>query len=256
MKNDLKVFTLTNSKGNKIKVTNYGAKIMSIIVPDKTGNKNNVVLGYDSAEEYLDGDPYFGAAIGRYANRIAEGKFDLDGKTYKLPKNDNLNHLHGGPGGFNNVIWEAKKIKHNNSEALKLYYLSKDGEEGYPGTLEVNMFYTWTEDNELQIEYTATTDKKTIINLTHHSFFNLKDGGRSKITEHELTINADNFLPVDSSLIPTGEIRSVKDTPMDFTKPKNIGAEINADYDQLKKGKGYDHNWVLNKPEQGEMTLA
>ncbi len=256
MKNDLKVFTLTNSKGNKIKVTNYGAKIMSIIVPDKTGNKNNVVLGYDSAEEYLDGDPYFGAAIGRYANRIAEGKFDLDDKTYELPKNDNQNHLHGGPGGFNNVIWEAKKIKHNDSEALELSYLSKDGEEGYPGNMEITMVYTWTDDNELRIEYTATTDKKTIINLTHHSFFNLKDGGKSKITEHEMSINADNFLPVDSSLIPTGEIRSVKDTPMDFTKPKKIGADINADYDQLKKGKGYDHNWVLNKPEQGKMTLA
>jgi aldose 1-epimerase len=256
MKNDLKVFTLTNSKGNKIKVTNYGAKIMSIIVPDKTGNKNNVVLGYDSKEEYLDGDPYFGAAIGRYANRIAEGKFDLDDKTYELPKNDNQNHLHGGPGGFNNVIWEAKKIKHNDSEALELSYLSKDGEEGYPGNMEITMVYTWTDDNELRIEYTATTDKKTIINLTHHSFFNLKDGGKSKITEHEMSINADNFLPVDSSLIPTGEIKSVKDTPMDFTKPKKIGADINADYDQLKKGKGYDHNWVLNKPEQGKMTLA
>ncbi|MFW6096099.1 MAG: galactose-1-epimerase, partial [Bacteroidota bacterium] len=176
MKNDLKVFTLTNSKGNKIKVTNYGAKIMSVIVPDKTGNKNNIVLGYDSAEEYVNGDPYFGAAIGRYANRIAEGKFKLDGKTYNLPRNDNQNHLHGGPGGFNNVIWEAKKIKHNNSEALELFYLSKDGEEGYPGNLEVTMIYTWTDDNELQIDYKATTDKNTIINLTHHSFFNLKDG--------------------------------------------------------------------------------
>lgn len=256
MKKEIQVFTLSNSHGNKVKLTNYGAKVMSITVPDKNGNKENVVLGYETAEEYIDGDPYFGATIGRYANRIANGKFKLDGEIYELPKNDNQNHLHGGPGGFSNVIWDGKKKEHNGNEALELSYLSEDDEEGYPGNLKVKLLYIWTNNNELQIEYTATTDKKTIVNLTHHSFFNLKDGGRSTITNHELMINANHFLPVDKTLIPTGEIRNVKGTPMDFTEPMKIGEKINNDYDQLKKGKGYDHNWVLNKPTPGTITLA
>src|SRR6056297_3632777 len=183
MKEDLKVFTLTNKHGNQVKITNYGAKVMAILVPDKNDKKGNVVLGYSSAEEYLDGNPYFGAIIGRYANRIANGQFILDGEKYQLNRNDGDNHLHGGPRGFHNVIWETRKFREDQSEALELSYLSNDGEEGYPGNLAAKVIYTWSDENELQIRYSAITDRKTIVNLTHHSFFNLKDGGRSNILD-------------------------------------------------------------------------
>ena len=256
MKEDLKVYTLTNVHGNKVKITNYGAKVMSVIIPDKMGNKSNVVLGYDSAYEYIDGNPYFGATIGRYANRIEKGTFTLDGKTYELATNNGPNHLHGGPKGFHNVLWDTRKFKNHSSEALELTYVSEDGEEGYPGTLSVKVIYTWTDENELQIDYSAITDKKTVVNLTHQSFFNLKDGGKSQIINHELMINADSFTPINENLIPTGEIRKVDGTPMDFRKMHPIGQNIDEDYQQLEYGKGYDHNYVLNKKDDSVSLAA
>jgi aldose 1-epimerase len=255
MKEDLKVFTLTNKPGNQVKITNYGAKVMSVTVPDKDGKKENVVLGYSSAEEYLDGNPYFGAIIGRYANRIANGHFILDGEEYQLNRNNGNNHLHGGPGGFHNVLWETRKFQDDQAESLELTYYSNDREEGYPGNLAAKVIYTWSDENELQIRYSAVTDKKTIVNLTHHSFFNLKDGGRSEIVDHELMINADYFTPVTEQLIPTGEIRKVDGTPMDFRDMHPIKENINAVYDQLEYGNGYDHNYVLNKKDS-QLALA
>ncbi len=255
MKEDLKVFTLTNKLGNQVKITNYGAKVMSVIVPDKNGKKENVVLGYSSAEQYLDGNPYFGAIIGRYANRIANGQFILDGEEYQLNRNNGNNHLHGGPGGFHNVLWETRKFQDDQAEALELTYYSNDGEEGYPGNLAVKVIYTWSDENELQIRYSAITDKKTIVNLTHHSFFNLKDGGRSNILDHKLMINADYFTPVTEQLIPTGEIRNVDGTPMDFREMHPIKENINEVYEQLEYGNGYDHNYVLTKKDS-QLALA
>ncbi len=243
----IETYTLANSHGNEVEITNFGASVMSIHINDKEGKKGNIVLGYDEAEEYIHGNPYFGAIIGRYANRIADGEFELDGKKYVLNKNNGDNHLHGGPGGFHNVIWKGKKTKADGCESVELRYTSHDMEEGYPGKLNVKVVYSWTENNELIIDYLATSNKKTIINLTHHSFFNLKDGGKSKITSHQLKINADNFLPVDKGLIPTGEFRPVKNTPMDFRKMHAIGDHINHKYKQLKYGNGYDHNYVLYK---------
>ena len=255
MKKDIKVFTLTNRQGNKVKITNYGAKVMAIIVPDKDGNKGNIVLGYDSAYQYINGNPYFGAIIGRYANRIADGQFTIDNETYKLAKNNGKNHLHGGPGGFHNVLWETREFQNNKSEALELTYLSEEGEEGYPGNLSVKVIYTWTDENELQINYSAITDKKTIVNLTNHSFFNLKDGGKSEIIDHELMINAHYFTPINENLIPTGEIKEVQGTPMDFLSLHPIKKHIDENYNQLKYGNGYDHNYVLAK-SNNSMGLA
>ncbi|MBS3807013.1 MAG: galactose mutarotase [Bacteroidales bacterium] len=256
MTDQLKVFSLTNKHGAEVKITNFGGKVMSLQVPDKNGNLGDVVLGYEQPEDYINGEPYFGALIGRYGNRIDKGRFTLDGETYQLPQNNGPNHLHGGPDGFHNVIWEAKLKDDKNPQSLHLTYVSKDGEMGYPGRFTATVVYTWTDNYELKIDYHATSDKKTIVNLTHHSFFNLKDAGKSKILDHELTIHADQFTPIDSGLIPTGEIREVKGTPMDFTQAKKMGAEINAGYQQLEYGNGYDHNWVLNKPQQDAMTLA
>ena len=252
----LKEFTLTNQHGAEVKITNFGGKVMRLQVPDKNGKLGDVVLGYEKPEEYIDGEPYFGALIGRYGNRIDKGRFTLDGETYQLPQNNGPNHLHGGPDGFHDQIWEAELKDNQNPQSLHLSYISEDGEMGYPGTLTAKVVYTWTDDYELKIDYHATTDKKTIINLTHHSFFNLKDAGKSKILDHQLTIHADQFTPIDSGLIPTGEIREVKGTPMDFTQATKMGAQINADYQQLEYGNGYDHNWVLNKPQQDSMSLA
>ena len=256
MTDKLKVFTLTNKHGAEVKITNFGGKVMSLQVPDKNGNLGDVVLGYEKPEDYIDGEPYFGALIGRYGNRIDKGRFTLEGETYQLPQNNGPNHLHGGPEGFHNVIWEAKLKDDKSPQSLHLTYVSKDGEMGYPGKLTAKVVYTWSDDYELKLDYQATTDKKTIVNMTHHSFFNLKDAGKSKILDHELTIHGDHFTPIDSGLIPTGEIREVKGTPMDFTDGKKIGADINADYQQLEYGNGYDHNWVLSKPQQDMMTLA
>jgi len=244
----LKTFVLTNAHGVSVKILNFGAKVMSITVPDKEGNFGDIVLGYDTADEYIKGNPYFGAIVGRYANRIANGHFSLGRIEYTLCKNNGNNSLYGGSGGFNNVIWDIVNFKNENKNYFaKLKYLSKDGEEGFPGNLMVYVTYTLSDDNELIIDYGASCDKKTIVNLTHHSFFNLKDGGKSNVLDHVLKINADKYTPVNRELIPTGEIVSVKQTPLDFTTPMAIGKQINDDFEQLDFGNGYDHNFVLNR---------
>jgi aldose 1-epimerase len=233
------LYTLTNANGMAVKITDYGGIVTSLKVPDKNGRSEDVVLGFDSLDRYLAGHPYFGAVVGRYGNRIARGKFTLNGTGYRLAANNGENHLHGGIKGFDQVIWNAEIVKKENEVGVKLSYLSKDGEEGYPGNLSVVVTYTLTNDNELKIHYEAETDKPTPVNLTHHSYFNLKGAGNGDILEHLLTIDADRFTPVDEGLIPTGELKSVKNTPMDFTVPKAIGERIN----QVKGG--YDHNYVL-----------
>jgi aldose 1-epimerase len=245
---DLEIVELTNSNGITVKITNFGASIVSILVPDKNGTVGEVVLGYDNPKEYITGNLYFGATIGRFGNRIANGKFTLDGDIFTLVKNNGNIHLHGGNVGFNNVIWEVQDYKNNNDQHfIKLHYLSPDGEEGYPGNLNTWVTYTLTNNNEIVIDYLAETDKKTVINLTHHSFFNLKDGGKSNILDHEIMINANFFTPVNDEIITTGELRSVVATPMDFNETTRIGLHIEDDYEQLKLGRGYDHNWVINR---------
>jgi aldose 1-epimerase len=239
------LYTLTNAKGVEARITNYGGIVVSLKIPDRNGVKADVVHGFDSVSGYKD-SPYFGALIGRYGNRIAKGKFTLDGKEYTLAINNPPNALHGGVKGFDKVVWTARPFQGKLGPSLELHYVAKDGEEGYPGKLEVTAVYTLTEDNSLRLEYTAKTDKPTVVNLTQHTYFNLAGGG--DILGHEVMIDADKFTPVDSTLIPTGELRPVKGTPMDFTRPVAIGARINQDDEQLKFGKGYDHNWVLNKP--------
>jgi aldose 1-epimerase len=245
------IYTLRNSNGVEAKITNYGGIVVSLNVPDRKGNMADVVLGFNTLEEYLKGHPYFGSLIGRYGNRIAKGVFSLNNVKYTLATNNGENHLHGGPNGFHTVVWTAKEIKDKDSVGLYLTYLSKDGEEGYPGNLSATVVYTLTNKNELRLDYSATTDKDTIINLTHHSYFNLKGEGSGDILSHDLMINADKFTPVDNTLIPTGELKEVKGTPMDFTKPTAIGARINEKYEQLTFGKGYDHNWVLKRDKKG-----
>lgn len=248
------IYTLVNENGLKAKITNYGAKLVSLEVPDKDGKLADVILGYESLDMYIKGDPYFGATVGRFANRIAHGKFILEGKEYQLALNNGPNHLHGGPGGYQSVLWKSEVMDEEGQPALKLTYLSSDGEEGYPGNLDIEVIYTWQNDNRLHIEYKATSDQTTIVNLTHHSLFNLKGEGNGDILGHVLTINASAFTPVDSTLIPTGEIRSVEGTPFDFKTPETIGERINEANEQLIKGKGYDHNWVLDK--KGGLELA
>lgn len=243
--NNIYLYTLENSKGMKVSIINYGATITSCIVPDKNNNLVDVVLGYDNLDNYINGDKFFGAAIGRFGNRIKDGKFTLNGKEFSLFTNDGPNHLHGGKKGFDKVIWNAS-IDDKQENTLHLSYLSKDKAEGYPGNLQVTITYTLTEDNSLEIDYYATTDEDTIINLTNHSYFNLGGHSSGDILDQYLMINADNFTVNDKYSIPTGEIRPVKNTPMDFTQPKKIGQDINADYEQLSFGHGFDHNWVLN----------
>jgi aldose 1-epimerase len=249
----VELYTLTNAKGASVKILTYGGIVTSLKVPDRNGKLGDVVLGFDDLESYLKSNPFFGALVGRYGNRIAKGKFTLNGKEYTLARNNDPNHLHGGIKGFDKVVWKAKEIAGKNGPGLVLTYVSKDGEEGYPGRLAVTVVYTLTNNNELNIAYTATTDKPTVVNLTHHSYFNL--AGEGDILKHELMIAADRFTPVDATLIPTGELRSVKGTPMDFTKPFAIGARIEQADEQLKFGRGYDHNWVLNA-SKGAMALA
>ncbi|WP_113654667.1 aldose epimerase family protein [Pedobacter namyangjuensis] len=239
------LYQLTNKNGAVVQITNYGGRIMSIVVPDKNGKPTDVALGYDSVQSnQKKGEPFFGALIGRYGNRIAKGKFNVAGKPYQVQVNDGVNTLHGGTDGFYSKVWDAKKI---NDQTLELTYLSKDGEAGYPGNVNVKVVYTLTEDNALKIDYSATTDKETVLNLTNHAYFNLSGEGNSTITDHELTIAASGFTPVDTTLIPTGKIQDVKGTPFDFTKAKVIGKDIDAADEQLKNGKGYDHNFVLDK---------
>lgn len=239
------LYVLKNKNGAQVAITNYGGRIVSLLVPDKNHHFIDVVLGYDKLKSYQKkGEPFFGALIGRYGNRIAKGKFTLDGKTYQLQLNDGVNTLHGGTDGFYRKVWDARKI---NDQMLELAYFSKDGEAGYPGNLSVKVTYELTGDNELKISYAATTDKNTIVNLTNHAYFNLNGAGDSTITDHLLMINADGFTPVDATLIPTGKIEKVAGTPFDFNKAISIGERINTDNQQLKYGKGYDHNFVLRK---------
>ncbi len=246
------LYVLRNSKGMEAGICNYGGIVVWLKVPDKRGQLGDVVLGYDHLDGYLTNNPYFGCLIGRYGNRIARGRFTLDGVTYQLATNAGPNHLHGGIKGFDKVVWSARSYLTPDGPALELEYVSPDGEEGYPGTLTVKAVYTITEDNALRIDFTATTDKPTICNLTHHSYFNL--AGRGDILGHIVMMPADRFTPVDATLIPTGELRPVAGTPFDFRKPTAIGARINQPDEQLRFGRGYDHNWVSDK-RPGELTL-
>ncbi len=248
----LKSYALTNSNGISVEVANYGARIISLLVPDKNGKLADVVLGYDSLEEYLKGNLYFGVTIGRYSNRIAKGKFSLNGKEYQLAKNNEENSLHGGVNTFHNAFWETIS---SDDASVTFGYLSPDGEEGFPGNLNVSLRYSLTNDNEIIIEYKATTDQETVISLTHHSFFNLAGAGHGDVLDHEILINADKFIPVDETLIPFGELRNVKGTPFDFRTPFKIGQRINNNDEQLKFGIGYDHTYVLNKMGN-ELSLA
>jgi aldose 1-epimerase len=241
------LYTFKNANGVEMKVINYGGYITSLRTPDKSGVIEDVVLGYDSLSGYLKAPSFFGCIVGRYGNRIAKGQFKLDGKTYDLVKNNGVNHLHGGTKGFDKVMWEATPSSSPEGASLKLSYLSKDMEEGYPGNLQVTVVYTLTNDNELKIQYEATTDKKTVINLTNHSYFNLSGNTKRKILDHKLSIAASKFLPVDATLIPTGELKDVKGTPFDFTSPEVIGKRINDNDPQIKAGIGYDHCWVFDK---------
>jgi aldose 1-epimerase len=251
------LYVLTNKSGAEASITNYGGAVVSIKVPDRNGKLADVVLGYDNVDGYVNDKVYFGAIVGRYANRIARAQFVLDGKTYTLAKNNGENSLHGGVKGFNKALWTARVLHGKDGQSLELSYLSKDGEEGFPGNLNVSVIYTLKDDNALSITYSATTDKKTVLNLTSHCYFNLAGQGSGDILGHMLMIAADKFNPVDAALIPTGELRDVAGTPFDFRKPTAIGARINQDDQQLKLGGGYDHNFVLRSvPESLEFLGA
>ncbi|WP_245704396.1 aldose epimerase family protein [Daejeonella rubra] len=248
------LFILKNKNGVEAAFTNYGARIISLKMPDKNGVQTDVIVGFSSVDQYIKStEPYFGATIGRYGNRIAKGKFSLDGTTYILPINNGVNSLHGGKKGFQDVIWDASQT---NEQTIEFSYFSKDMEEGYPGNLKVKVIYTLTDYNELKISYEATTDKKTVINLTNHAFFNLNGEGSGSILNHMLQINAELYTPVDSTLIPFGKHESVEGTPFDFRKISAIGQRISDVNVQLKNGKGYDHNYVLNIVKSNEMHLA
>jgi aldose 1-epimerase len=252
----VELFTLRNKNGMEARITNYGGIVVSLTAPDRSGKMADVVLGYDSLSQYIADNPYFGALIGRYGNRIGDAHFTLNGVEYKLPANDGKNCLHGGVKGFDKVVWKAEEVPSKDGAALHLNYASADGEEGFPGALMVDIIYTLTDANELKIDYAAVSDKPTVVNLTHHSYFNLAGAGNGTILDHILRIDADQITAVDSTLIPTGELRPVEGTPMDFRTPTRIGERINADYEQLKKGLGYDHNWVLNKTTNALTVVA
>ena len=257
------LFTLTNMDENVLKLTNFGAKINWIEVPDRNGRKENITFGYDSFDGTVTGDISYGSTVGRFANRIAGGKFILDGVEYNTPINNGPNTLHGGPKGWHSVVWDAEVLKNSKEPSVRFTYRSPDMEEGFPGTVMAEVVYTWTDRNEIVMEYTATTDKKTVFNITNHAYFNLHGAGNSDILDHELTINASAFTPVDSVMIPTGEIRPVAGTPFDFNSPHKIGERIGDNYDQLILGRGYDHNFILDneaeidavvyEPESGRM---
>ena len=249
------LYTLRNTRGAEAKITNYGAIVTSLKVADRNGKFDDVVLGFNDFDSYLKNDPYFGAIVGRYGNRIAKGRFTLNGVEYKLATNNGENHLHGGIKGFDKVVWTGRELKSPAGPAVVMTYLSKDGEEGYPGNLDVRVVYTLTNNNELKIDYTATTDKDTVANLTHHSYFNLAGEGNGDILNHLVTINANRFVPTDAGSIPTGKLMNVAGTPFDFLKPMGIGVRINQDHEQLKFGSGYDHTWVING-RPGVMRLA
>ncbi len=243
-------YKLTNKNGMTLAVINYGGIIVSLTAPDRSNNFDDVVLGYDSLTDYLTANPYFGALIGRYGNRISKGKFTLDGTEYTLALNNDKNNLHGGPNGFDKVFWDIESV---NDHTLKLTYASPDNDQGFPGNLLTEVIYTFTDDNEVRIDYKATTDKPTVVNLTQHTYFNLAGHAAGDILEHELQMDAESYLPVDENLIPTGEIRAVKNTPFDFTKSTSIGERINESDEQLVIGKGYDHCWVLDPSSAGTL---
>jgi len=250
------LYTLKNSNGMVVQLTNFGAKMVSVFVPDRDGNYTDVLQGFETIDEWLNGFPYFGAICGRYANRIANGKFTIDGKEYQLPINNGPNSLHGGPEGFNNQVFDTEGIiKATVKSSIKMSYKSIDGEEGYPGNLDFSITYTLTDDNELILDYYGTTDKATHVNICSHGFFNLAGCENNDITGHTMMINSKEYTPVNDAQIPTGEFKSVADTPMDFSNPHVIGDHIDDDMDQLKYGAGYDHNWVIDKP-LGEHGLA
>jgi len=250
------LYVLKNKNGVEADVITFGATLVSLKTPDRSGNMADVVLGYKDLDGYVNDKAYLGATVGRYANRVANGKFTLDGKTYELPKNDGPNTLHGGLKGFNKRLWAAHEVSSPNGQAVRFSYVSKDGEEGFPGNLKVDVTYSLSNDNALRIEYAATTDKTTVVNLTNHAYFNLAGEGSGDILGHELTLHANRFTPVSSTLIPTGESRAVKGTPFDFTTVHSIGERIDQDDEQLKFGKGYDHNWVLNGGKGAAPALA
>ncbi|PYU15071.1 MAG: galactose-1-epimerase [Acidobacteria bacterium] len=255
---EVDLYTLTNKNGAEAAITTYGGSVVWLKVPDRDGKLGDVVLGFDSVDGYVSNTSYLGALIGRYGNRIGHAEFKLDGKTYTLAKNNGENTLHGGTKGFNKAVWTAKEIESKDGQALELSYLSKDGEEGFPGNLHVRVIYTLEDSNALKIEYFATTDKDTVVNLTNHSYFNLAGpgSGSGDILGHILMIEADKFTPVDSGLIPTGELRDVAGTPFDFRKPTPIGARIDSDDEQIKLGGGYDHNFVLRRKAGEAISLA
>src|SRR5579859_3000263 len=250
------LYILKNKNGMEVSITNYGGTVTSIKVPDRGGKMADVILGYDTLEGYVADKVYFGATVGRYCNRIGHAEFSIDGVKYTLAKNNGDNTLHGGIKGFNKALWEAKDVSKGDEPALELKYTSKDGEEGFPGSLMTTVVYTLTGKNELRIDYSATTDKKTVVNLTNHSYFNLAGPGSGDVLKTVLQIDADKITPVDSGLIPTGELKSVQGTPFDFRKPTAIGERIDTDDEQLKLGKGYDHNFVLIKNKPSGLTLA
>ncbi len=250
----ISLYTLKNSNGMEVAITNYGATVVSIKVPDKKHQVADIALGYDKIDGYVTDKSYFGVTAGRYANRIAKGRFTLDGKSYQITQNDGENALHGGKMGFNKRIWEAKELPGQN--AVQMTYLSKDGEEGFPGNLTVTVTFTVTEKNELRFGYLATTDKDTVLNLTNHTYFNLAGQGKGDILGTQLTLHASRFTPVDSTLIPTGELRPVKGTPFDFTTEHTIGERINQPDEQLKLGRGYDHNFVIDRSKPGMVLTA
>lgn len=251
------LYTLTSSCGIEARITNYGGIVTHLLVPDRGGNLADVVLGYDSLPEYIAESPYFGATCGRYSNRIARGAFELDQKRYTLACNNGPNHLHGGARGFDKVLWQADQRQGSQGPALELSYTSSDGEEGYPGRLSASVTYTLTDQGELRIDYLATADKPTVVNLTNHSYFNLAGEGSGDILSHELTINADRFTPIDATLIPTGRLAPLAGTPLDFTQAAAIGRRIDDPHEQLKFGLGYDHNYVINRGDvAGGLVLA
>jgi aldose 1-epimerase len=251
----VEVYTLRNRRGAEARVMTYGATVVSLKVPDRAGRFDDVVLGFDQLGTYEEDTHYIGCVVGRYANRIAKGRFTLNGVEYTLATNNNGNHLHGGLRGFDKVVWKARPLNVRNGSAVELTYVSKDGEEGYPGTLTVTVVYTLTDANELKLDYTATTDKDTVVNLTNHSYFNLAGHGNGDILKHLLTVNADRFTPADATSIPTGELQPVAGTLFDFRRPTAIGARIDQQDEQLQFGNGYDHNYVVNG-RAGTLRLA